>query len=44
MAAVHEPTVSGPNVKVLQTKIQTAGANTVLIQGGVAEFLDWVMP
>ena len=32
MAAVHEPTLSVPNVKVLHTKIQTVGANTVLIQ------------
>ena len=30
MAAVQEPTLSVPNVKVLHTKIQTVGANTVL--------------
>ena len=30
MAAVHEPPLRVPNVKVLQTKIQIVGANTVL--------------
>ena len=39
MAAVHEPPLSVPNVKVLHTMIQTVGANMVLIQGGCGQKL-----
>ena len=43
MAAVHDPTLSVPNVKVLHTKIQTVGANMILIQRGCGSILGLVM-